>query len=290
MSHNGTDDPRERSAAAVRSESAAPAAAVATGAAGFCLACWSASLALAVVIWASFAYLNIDFTGLFTSESRGFMWKFFISFFPPNLSTEFLAKTFKGTLETLAISGVGTLLAALAGVVLALPASNRYGAALREIARFLLNVLRSVPELVWAVLMVLAAGLGPFAGTLALALHTTGVLGRLFAETLENAPPEPAAALTDMGAGAGAAFVYGTLPNVMPQLLAYTLYRWEMNIRMAAILGFVGAGGLGQLLYFHLSIFQQAEASTVIIAMLLLVVLVDGVSSYLRRGFVRAGA
>ncbi len=259
-------------------------------AAGFCLACWLSALALAALVWASFAYLKIDFAGVFTAESRGYMAKFVVSFFPPNLSPEFLLKTLKGTVETLAISGVGTLIAALAGLALALPASNRYGPAFKEVTRFFLNVLRSVPELVWAVLMVLAAGLGPFAGTLALALHTTGVLGRLFAETLENAPPEPADALTDMGAGASAAFVYGTLPNVMPQLVAYSLYRWEMNIRMAAILGFVGAGGLGQLLYFHLSIFQQAEAATVILAMLILVVLVDGASSYLRRGFVRAGA
>ena len=284
---------RSNNAAAVRSESAviaASAAGSAPGAAGFCLSCWLASLTLAGLVWASFTYLKIDFGGLVSAESRGYMWKFFVSFFPPNLSPEFLAKTFWGTLETLAISGIGTLLAAVAGLLLALPASGRLGSAFREITRLLLNVLRSVPELVWAALMVLAAGLGPFAGALALALHTTGVLGRLFAETLENAPPEPARALTDMGAGAGIAFVYGTLPNVTAQLLAYSLYRWEMNIRMAAILGFVGAGGLGQLLYFHLSIFQQAEASTVIIAMLLLVVLVDGVSSYLRRGFVRAGA
>ncbi len=280
-------------AAAVRSESAvsvASAADGAPGAAGFCLSCWLASLTLAGLVWASFAYLKIDFGGLVTAESRGHMWKFFVSFFPPNLTPEFLTKTFWGTVETLAISGIGTLLAAVTGLMLALPASGRLGSAFREITRLVLNILRSVPELVWAALMVLAAGLGPFAGALALALHTTGVLGRLFAETLENAPPEPARALTDMGAGAGIAFVYGTLPNVTAQLLAYTLYRWEMNIRMAAILGFVGAGGLGQLLYFHLSIFQQAEASTVIIAMLLLVVLVDGVSSYLRRGFVRAGA
>ena len=259
-------------------------------AAGFCLACWATFTILVLVIWASFAYLKIDFGGLVTAESRGYMWKFFISFFPPNVSAEFLAKTLKGTLETLAISAIGTLLAALFGLLLALPASGRYGAALQQITRFVLNLLRSVPELVWAAVMVLAAGLGPFAGTLALALHTTGVLGRLFAETLENAPPAPEAALIESGSGLAAAFIYGTLPGVMAQLVAYSMYRWEMNIRMATVLGFVGAGGLGQLLYFHLSIFQQAEASTVMIAMLVLVIVVDTVSALFRRGFVRAGA
>ena len=156
------------------------------------------------------------------------------------------------------MSAVGTLLAALLGVLCALPAAGRVGGALRQVARFALNVLRSVPELVWAALMVLAAGLGPFAGALALALHTTGVLGRLFAEALENAPPAAETALREAGAGSALAFALRHAALVWPQFIAYGLYRWEMNIRMAAVLGFVGAGGLGQMLYFHLSIFQQA--------------------------------
>jgi phosphonate transport system permease protein len=114
-------------------------------------------------------------------------------------------------------------------------------------------------------------------------LHTAGVLGRLYAEALENAPPQPAEALRRTGSGWVLAFLYGTLPGAAPQLLAYTLYRWEMNIRMAAILGFVGAGGLGQLLYVKLSLFHYAEASTVILAMLALSVAVDQTSARLRR-------
>ncbi|MDR0260335.1 MAG: ABC transporter permease subunit, partial [Comamonas sp.] len=147
----------------------------------------------------------------------------------------------------------------------------------------LLNLLRSVPELVWATITVLAVGLGPFAGALALALHTAGVLGRLYAEALQNTPAAPARALRLAGSSRLLAFCYGTLPAAAPQLLAYTLYRWEMNIRMAAILGFVGAGGLGQLLYFELSLFHYAQASTVIIAMLLLSMAVDWSSAALRR-------
>ena len=134
--------------------------------------------------------------------------------------------------------------------------------------------------------MVFAAGLGPFAGTLALALHTTGVIGRLFAETLENAPPEPAQALRFSGSRPALAFLYGTMPGVVPQLVAYSLYRWEINIRMAAILGFVGAGGLGQMLYMSLSLFQQPQALTIILAMLALVALVDAASAWLRQHLV----
>jgi phosphonate transport system permease protein len=169
------------------------------------------------------------------------------------------------------------------GALFALPASGRFGRTAQHAMRFVLNLLRSVPELVWAALMVLAVGLGPFAGALALALHTTGVLGRLFGETLENVPKDAERALRDAGSGALAAFAYGSLPLVWPQWLAYSLYRWEMNIRMAAVLGFVGAGGLGQMLYFHLSLFQQAQAATVIGAMFVLVFAVDSASSRLRR-------
>ena len=243
-------------------------------------------LLLAAVV-GSFRWLEMPFAALFTATAVEEAGGFVARFFPPDLSAGFLAKVGWAALETLAISLVSTLLAAVGGAVLALPAAGRHGVLARQGARFVLNLLRSVPELVWATLMVLAAGLGPFAGTLALALHTTGVLGRLFAEALENAPSAPADALTGSGTPAVAAFLYGTQPLVAPQWLAYTLYRWEMNIRMAAILGFVGAGGLGAQLYFSLSLFQEAQASTVIIAMLAMAVVVDGASAWLRR---RAGA
>ncbi len=231
---------------------------------------------------ASFLYLEMDLGALARGDSPAQMAAYAASFFPPDTSAPWLRRIGWGALETLAISALGTVLAVGAGALLSLLAAGRLGAIARGLSRLLLNALRSVPELVWAALMVLAAGLGPFAGTLAIALHTTGVLGRLFAEALENSPPHPARALQDSGAGATAAFVYGTLPNVLPQWLAYSLYRWENNIRMAAVLGFVGAGGLGQMLYVTLSLFQQAQAMTVILAMLVLVLAVDALSAWVR--------
>jgi phosphonate transport system permease protein len=183
------------------------------------------------------------------------------------------------------MSGVGTLLAAIFGLLLAVPASRSHPGARapwRQPARLLLNALRSIPELVWAALLLISAGLGPLAGTLALAMHTTGVLGRLFAEAIENAPPGPGFALRAQGVGNGRVFLYATLPQVLPQLLSYTLYRWENNIRAAAVLGVVGAGGLGQMLAFHMGLFQMSETSSVLIAMILLVALVD-LGSYLMR-------
>ena len=146
----------------------------------------------------------------------------------------------------------------------------------------MLNALRAIPELVWASILVIAAGLGPLPGTLALAAHTMGVLGRLFADAIENAPAAAARALRDNGTPAPAVFLYATLPQALPQLLSYTLYRWENNIRAAAVLGVVGAGGLGQMLHYHLSLFQTRETATVILAMLAIVLLVD-VASWLAR-------
>ncbi|MEH6567034.1 MAG: phosphonate ABC transporter, permease protein PhnE [Halopseudomonas sp.] len=239
-------------------------------------------LAIAAAVIASFVYLQLDFPSLVLADSRAQMLDYAASFFPPNTSPDWLTKLWQGALETLAISAVGTLLAAFLGALLSLLAAGRLGGLAKAACRLLLNALRSVPELVWAALMVLAAGLGPFAGTLAIALHTTGVLGRLFAEALENTPPEPAEALRQAGASATSAFLYGTLPGVIPQWLAYSLYRWENNIRMAAVLGFVGAGGLGQMLHVTLSLFQQSKAMSVILAMLAMVLLVDALSGWLR--------
>ena len=188
------------------------------------------------------------------------------------------------------MSALGALLAAAAGLALALPASRLHAddaAWARLPTRWLLNALRSVPELVWAALLLIAAGLGPMAGTLALAIHTSGVLGRLFAEALENTPPGPAAALRAQGVGTGPVLLYATLPQVLPQLLSYTLYRWENNIRAAAVLGVVGAGGLGQLLAFHMGLFHMGKTATLLGAMIVLVALVDALSWGARRWMTR---
>jgi phosphonate transport system permease protein len=244
-------------------------------------------LALVALVVASFATLRLDLGAFFTPEAVSTTAEFLGGFAPPEMATPFLLKTLNAALETLSMSALGTLLAVAAGLLLALPAAGRWGSPARSAVRIVLNVLRSIPELVWASLLLVAAGLGPFAGTLALAAHTAGVLGRLFADALENAEPQPEAALRANGAPALAAFFYATLPQTLPQMLSYTLYRWENNIRAAAVLGVVGAGGLGQMLKYHLSLFQMQNAATVVLAMLLLVALVDAISFALRRALTR---
>lgn len=244
-------------------------------------------LALVALTIASFATLPLQWDALFTLEAAQTTIEFLRGFAPPEIAPAFLMKVVLATAETLAMSALGTGIAALCGLALALPASGRYGVAARGSMRLLLNVSRSIPELVWAAILLIAAGLGPFAGTLALAFHTSGVLGRLFADALENVSPLPETSLRINGAAPLAAFFYASLPQALPQMLSYSLYRWENNIRAAAILGVVGAGGLGQILKYHLSLFQMHQAATVIIAMLVLVGMVDAFSFWLRRAMIR---
>ena len=240
-------------------------------------------LGLVALVVASFVSLPWKLRDFFSADAVRTTAEFLRGFTPPDLSAGFVRKTAVATLETLSMSALGTLIAALFGLLLALPASGRVGVPARAAVRSVLNVLRAIPELVWASILLITAGLGPFAGTLALAVHTTGVLGRLFGDALENGSPAPEAALRNNGVRPLAAFLYATLPQTAPQMMSYTLYRWENNIRAAAILGVVGAGGLGQMLKYHLSLFQMPQAATVILAMLLLVALVDAVSFWLRR-------
>lgn len=247
-------------------------------------------LAALFLVLASFVSLDLQWSRFTDDRAMTSMLKFFAELLSPATEGRFLLNTAWAALETLAMSAVGTLLAALGGLLLALPATQSPGpgaALVRGLTRFILNALRSIPELVWAALLVIAAGLGPMAGTLALALHTAGVLGRLFAEAIENAPSAPALTLRAQGIPSGRVFLYATLPQISPQLLSYSLYRWENNIRAAAIMGVVGGGGLGALLSFHMGLFHMRETSTLLAAMLLLVALVDLASWVLRRNLQR---
>jgi phosphonate transport system permease protein len=145
-----------------------------------CGACWTVLAVLALVV-ASFATLDLQWARFFSADAMGRMGRFLAELLHPNFDWSFVKRVLAASLETLAMSGVGTLLAALFGLLLAVPASRPYAdarAPWRHPTRLLLNALRSIPELVWAALLLISAGLGPLAGTLALAMHTTGVLGR----------------------------------------------------------------------------------------------------------------
>ena len=247
---------------------------------------WGVLTALLCLVIASFATIDLQWQAFLSADAFASMGRFLGEFVPPETSPQFIQKVFLGAWETLAMSVLGTLLAALMGMLLAILGSqNRTEAFVwaRTPVQWLLNALRAIPELVWASLLLISAGLGPFAGTLALALHTAGVLGRLYAEALENAPTGPALALKAQGVGSARIFLYATLPTILPQVMSYTLYRWENNIRAAAVLGVVGAGGLGQLLAFHLGLFQMHKTATVLLGMIGMVACVDALSQQLRK-------
>ena len=248
------------------------------------------SIIILLGIYLSFWKIDFDISSLFDGKSINIILNFTQEFFPPNLEKDFVFKVLFASWETFAMSIVSTFFAGLLGLLIAITASNfQKGASfyLRNFSRLLLNILRSIPELVWAALLIISAGLGPFSGTLALLFHTTGVIGRLMAEAIENVDKEPSKFLHANGANRLQIFFYSTLPQLLPQLMSYILYRWENNIRVAAVLGVVGAGGLGQMLNFNLSLFLMDKSCTVVIAMILLVLAVDFFSGCIRKGLMQ---
>ncbi len=244
--------------------------------------------------------LDLDLSLLFSTDALKQILSYFYDLYPPDLSGGFLREALIASVETLAISIMGTFFAiiiAIAFTPFAIRTMSVGGwlsgeqstksSLLRSfivfISRIVLNILRSVPELIWAIIFILVVGLGPFAGVLALALHTGGVLGKLYADVLENVDPGPVESIASTGAGRMKIFFYGILPQALPQCLSYTLYRWEMNIRGAAILGFVGAGGIGLLFYKSISLFHSDRVLTLIIIVFIMVNLVDNLSLFLRK-------
>lgn len=186
--------------------------------------------------------------------------------------------------ETIEIALWGTLISMLLSAPLAWFAARNYSPnrVTYTLARGLISLLRSAPELIVALFLVLAYGFGPIAGVLALGLHAAGFLGKFYAEDIENADKKPQEALEAIGAGKLKTLWYGVLPQVMPQYIAYTLYILDRNVRMATVIGLVGAGGIGQELKGRFDMFQYGHVSTILIAIFIVVFLLDQCSARLR--------
>lgn len=263
---------------------------------------WLTLAGFTILIAWSYRGTGVDLGSLLGGEALRQMAAYVVRLFPPDLSPATLREAAVGAVETFAISFLGSLLA----ICLALPlsllttrtllyqgilyeghtlsrASLMFRVGVCVAGKALLRVLRTIPELLWAVVFVFMVGLGPFPGALALGFHTAGVLGKLFGEVLEDVDPRPLEALQSTGASRLRILLYGMLPQAAPQLVSYALYRWEVNIRAAAILGLVGAGGLGQRIHVAISLFLERELLTLILAVYVMVTLVDALSAYLRR-------
>jgi len=247
----------------------------------------------------------VDLPGLFGGEGLRQIGTYVAKLFPPDLSAGALGDAATGVAETFAISLIGSLLALCIGLPLSLvatrtllyrgilfearrpdPGARTVRVALYVLGKAALNLLRTIPEIVWALIFVFMVGLGPFPGVLALGFHTGGVLGKLFGEVLEDVDPAPLEALQATGANRFAILVYGVFPQAAPQFVSYALYRWEVNIRAAAMMGFVGAGGLGQRIHVAISLFQEHQLLTLILAIYAIVTVVDALSAYLRARLV----
>jgi phosphonate transport system permease protein len=226
--------------------------------------------------------------------------RFVCHMLPPEMSWTFVSSFGIALLQTIAISLIGTLIGLALGVILAVPATSTLAflpshspgqvrvidRALRWFlfwsARLILNILRSVPELVWVLICILAVGIGPFAGTLALGLHTAGVLGKLYAETMEEVPNRPVEALRSLGARPLQILLWAIWPQARPLLSSYTVLRWEMNLRASTILGLVGGGGLGQAIYNNVQLGFYPRLSTLILLIYTLVLTSDWIGERLR--------
>jgi phosphonate transport system permease protein len=256
---------------------------------------------LAVAGW----IINVDPITLLSRDARLKMWAFVAQGFPPETSREFLlGRSLRDGLlwavvETLAISIVGTTMAVVMAIPLAFtsattvthrgplyasasPSRRTIGRIVNRTSRLILSVLRSIPGLVWGFLFVTAVGLGPFAGALALGVHNAGVLGKLYADFLEDIDPMTTEAVASSGATRFQAVCHGMIPQITTTIASYTLYRWECTIRSATILGFVGAGGIGYYLVITIQRLQYQQLLTAIVAVFSLVIVTDTLASRLR--------
>jgi phosphonate transport system permease protein len=234
--------------------------------------------------WALFEPRNLQVTG-----------QFLATFLPPAHSAEFLAMVAREAWRTVAIATAGMTLAFVIAVPLALASVRALSISalagrmargpfwLRQLVRWLLIVLRSVPELVWALVFVRVVGLGPTAGVLAIALTYGGMLGKVYGDILDAGEAQAGTALLRNGSSRLQAFFYGLLPHNAAELTSYTVYRWECAIRSSVVLGFVGAGGLGQELDNSMKMFAGGEVLTMLLVFVALVALADRISAWLRR-------
>ena len=248
-----------------------------------------------VLLWPLCVATEFRLWVLWEPENRKVTANFLRSFWPLVHNAEFMHIVARETWRTVAMATAGVTLALMLAVPLSLLATrllslsalsgrmDRWPALLRWCVRAALIVLRSIPELIWALVFVRVVGLGPTAGVLAIALTYGGMLGKVYAEILESGESHATQSLMRNGVGRLQAFFYALLPSHAAELASYTVYRWECAIRSSVVLGFVGAGGLGQQLDNSMKMFNGGEVATLLLVFIALVALADRVSAWLRK-------
>jgi phosphonate transport system permease protein len=256
---------------------------------------------VAAVLTGSFYFAGFTREHFGDAHVLGNMLRFCSGMFPPDFAKDFVFGLGPLVLQTLAISILGTIIGIAIGGLLAIPATSSLVLAQPDspdvqsisnrglrwsifwAARLALNVLRSIPDLVWVLICIVVIGIGPFAGTLAIGLHTAGVLGKLYAETLEEVPRQPVEALRALGAGPFQVLSWGLWPQAKRMLASYTVVRWETNLRVSAILGLVGGGGLGQAVYNNVQLGFYARLGTLLLVIYGLVMVSDWIGDSVFR-------
>ncbi len=242
---------------------------------------WHLSWVVLLLVLAA-SWRGADMRPLDLLRDSGNMATYAAEFFPPNFSQWQLYV--QEMVVTLQIALWGTALAVVTAVPMALLASaNIVPWWVYQPMRRLMDGCRAINEMVFAMLFVVAVGLGPFAGVLALWIHTTGVLAKLFSEAVEAIDPQPVEGIRSTGASALHEIVYGVIPQVMPLWISYTLYRFESNVRSASVVGMVGAGGIGVVLWEIIRGFQYAETCAVMLIIIVTVSAIDLVSARIRK-------
>lgn len=236
-------------------------------------------LALGVLVW---SWQGADMRPMALVADSANMAQYAGDFFPPDFTDWriYVAEM----IVTVQVAVWGTLLAVLCAIPFGLLcSSNLTPAWVHQPVRRLMDAARAINEMVFAMLFIVAVGLGPFAGVLALWVHTTGILAKLFSEAVEAIDPHPVEGIRATGANVLEEIVYGVIPQVMPLWVSYTLYRFESNVRSASVVGMVGAGGIGVILYEVIRSFEYAHTSAVMLIIIAFVTAIDLVSARIRK-------
>nr|WP_240480012.1 phosphonate ABC transporter, permease protein PhnE [Paenibacillus fonticola] len=249
---------------------------------------WLIYAALALIyIW---AFSGIPYTGI--KDSAGQIFKAIVAgIFSPDWDYVYLPDgedLLRGLLDTLAISMLGTFISTLICIPFAFWAATNMSSSrwVSGSGKMFLSFIRTFPEVVMAILFIKAVGPGSFAGVLALGLHSVGMLGKLFADEVENLDKGPVEALIATGASRLQIMWFAVIPQVLPGFLSYTLYRFEINVRSATILGIIGAGGIGTPLIFALSSRNWERVGIILLGIIVMITIIDMISGSIRKKLV----
>ncbi|ASR47461.1 phosphonate ABC transporter, permease protein PhnE [Paenibacillus kribbensis] len=242
---------------------------------------WLSTIAFLVILGWSAQQVNFSISDLIQGLPN--IWDFISRSFPPDFTH--LGKYSLSVLQTVQMALVGTVLAVIIAIPLGIGAAKNISPhpVIYSICRTVLNTLRSISEMIVALIFVTAVGLGPFPGVLALAIHSAGMLGKFYAEAIENTDKGQIEALEASGANRWQVIRYAIWPQILPEFISVNLFRWEINVRSATVLGLVGAGGIGFELTSTLRLFRYQESLTIVILILVTVMILDKLCTKIRQ-------